>query len=85
MPERFDLLRVRYMGDRDPSASRLCFAPYCKVSEGDIVETAYGKAFVEEMVSFCSKDDPMIKMLLRFMTIDRVLAKVVPLKYEEAE
>lgn len=80
MPERFDLLKVDYI---DTDKIGLAFAPCCKVAEGDIVETAHGRAFVVMREGFCSKDEKILKMIDGLVPVDRVLTKISVVKYDE--
>lgn len=79
MPERFDLLRIHYI---DKDYESLALAPCFAIKEGDTVDTAFGRAFVIARATYCSMDDPVIKLLNGIVQIDRVTFKVQPVKYE---
>lgn len=86
MPERFDLLKISYMDTRDEDrkhSSWFAYAPVYKISIGDIIDTAFGRAVVLDKVSFVGKQDSMFRLIDGSVPIDRVLFKVESVKYED--
>lgn len=82
LPKSFDLLKVEY---RHGSGCCLAYAPTGKVYRDDYVETTLGVGKVVEKTTYHTTDESIIKCLDGVVSIDKVLWKLVPIKYEEAD
>ena len=85
LPDRFDLLLINYITTAEKNDKCFAFAPCFSVQVGDTVETAFGRAFVLEKAICVSKDDAIISMMNGTVALDRVLFKLEPMRYEDAE
>lgn len=82
LPKSFDLLKVEY---KHGSGCCLAYAPTGKVSADDYVETTLGVGRVVTRSIYHTPDESLIRVLDGTVSIDKVLWKLVPIKYEEAD
>lgn len=82
LPKSFDLLKIEY---KHGAGCCLAYAPTGKVYKDDYVETTLGVGKVVERSLYHTPDETMIRVLDGAVSLDKVLWKLTPMNYEEAD